>query len=323
MNVLLNWRSIMRILIPNSFCFAAIGIVKTIKRLSKYDVYFIGTGEEDFGLASGSLLVDKYIQSPPLNSYDAYKSFLTKTIILNNIDLIICVLDSDLIVLDEILSKNQNIKAKYVNPGLQTINLFRDKLEANKEVSKLGIKIPKIILENADCQLICRKNISVGSSGIQIINAKALTNFGPEKAFLQEYICGDEYTVDVFCDKIGKPYIIIPRKRLEIRNGMSFKTQLLEDCDIINSTKLLCSKFKIPGLWNVQYIKNRDGLFFIELNPRFAGSAVAGIAASFNYLDLYIDHFVYNKSLPTFNELMSKVVWGSIVTRYYEEITSL
>lgn len=94
-----------------------------------------------------------------------------------------------------------------------------------------------------------------------------LTNFSTDEAFLQECINGDEYTVDVFCDRNGKHHIIIPRKRIEIRNGMSFKTQLLYDKEIIEETKAICSIFKIPGLWNVQYIKNEDGVFFIELNP--------------------------------------------------------
>ena len=66
----------MKILIPNSFCFAAIGIVKTMKRLSNHDVYFIGTGEEPYGLASGSALVDEYIQSPTLGAVDNYKELI-------------------------------------------------------------------------------------------------------------------------------------------------------------------------------------------------------------------------------------------------------
>lgn len=312
----------MKILIPNSFCFAAIGIVKTLKRLSKHKVYFIGTGEEPYGLASGSGLVDEYIQSPSIYMTGVYKSFLLKTIYSKNIDLIICVLDSDLIILDEIMNSNLSDVITYVNPGIDIIKLFSDKLKASKKMSELGFRIPKIILEDANHPLICRKNISIGSSGIKKVNLQNFSDFNSEKSFVQEYINGEEYTVDVFCDYGGTPHLIIPRKRLEIRNGMSFKTQLINDKEIIKETKLISSEFKIPGLWNIQFIKNKNGLFFIELNPRFAGSAVAGIVASFNYLDLYIDHFVYHKKIPSIENLMQNVTWGSIVTRYYEEISS-
>lgn len=310
----------MRILIPNSFCFAAIGIVKTLKRLSKYHIIFIGTGEEPYGLASGSKLVDEYFQSPPLENVNEYKIFLTQIIDTHNIDLIFCVLDSDLLVLNEIMESSIHSKTIYITPDKETIQLFQDKLYASKKMQEKGFKIPEIIMEDINCNVILRKNISVGSSGIKKLNLIDLTDFNTERAFLQKHISGDEFTVDVFCDCYGEPALIIPRKRLEIRNGMSFKTQLIYDEKIIEQTQQVCLNFRIPGLWNIQYIKNKDGLFFIELNPRFAGSAIAGIAASFNYLDLYIDHFVYNNPLPSFDSLMSKVAWNSIITRYYEEI---
>ena len=310
----------MRILIPNSFCFAAIGIVKTLKRLSKYHIIFIGTGEEPYGLASGSKLVVEYFQSPPLENVNEYKIFLTQIIDTHNIDLIFCVLDSDLLVLNEIMESSIHSKTIYITPDKETIQLFQDKLYASKKMQEKGFKIPEIIMEDINCNVILRKNISVGSSGIKKLNLIDLTDFNTERAFLQKHISGDEFTVDVFCDCYGEPALIIPRKRLEIRNGMSFKTQLIYDEKIIEQTQQVCLNFRIPGLWNIQYIKNKDGLFFIELNPRFAGSAIAGIAASFNYLDLYIDHFVYNNPLPSFDSLMSKVAWNSIITRYYEEI---
>ena len=306
----------MTILIPNSFCFAAIGITKMLKRQSKYSVYIIGTGEESFGVASGSLLVDEYIQSPNLKNESEYASFLTNLLYTRTIDLVFCVLDSDLMILDNIMKYDINIT--YVNPGRNLINLFQNKLNASKSVSDLGIMVPKIILENAKQQLICRKNVSVGSVGIKKINLYDETGFS-EDFFLQEYIDGDEYTVDVFCDKYGVPHLIIPRKRLEIRNGMSFKTQLVNNDIIISKTKLICDHYKIPGLWNVQYIINKNNVYFIELNLRLAGSAIAGIVASFNYIDLYIDHFVRDLPIPNFNELQKNILWDSIVTRYYEE----
>lgn len=307
----------MTILIPNSFCFAAIGITKTLKRQSKYNVYVIGTGEEPCGFASGSSLVDEYIQSPNLENQTEYMSFLCNLLSTRTIDLVFCVLDSDLMVLDNIMKRN--INTTYVNPGRDIIELFTNKLNASKSVAGLGIMVPRIIMDDAKQQLICRKNISVGSMGVKKIDLCEETGFSEDSFFLQECVNGDEYTVDVFCDKCGTPHLIIPRKRLEIRNGMSFKTQLVNDERIINKTKLLCDHYKIPGLWNVQYIINQDDIYFIELNPRFAGSAIAGIVASFNYIDLYIDHFVYNSPIPDFYELQKNILWDSIITRYYEE----
>ena len=41
---------------------------------------------------------------------------------------------------------------------------------------------------------------------------------------------------------------------------------------------------------------------------------------SFNYLEMYLEHFVNNKKLLGFDYYMQKVKWGSIVSRYYEEL---
>lgn len=307
----------MRILIPNSYCFAAIGIVKTLKRLSKYSVYIVGTGEEDLGVASGSMLVDKYIKAPSGCSEPEYIDFIDSVVKENNIDLILCVFDSDLPILQSVKNRNEHIV--YISPTEDVIDLFRNKLQSSIVVSRLGICVPEIIMDDAFAEVICRKKISVGSSGIHAFNIATQFGYVADASFLQKRVAGDEYTVDVMCDKLGHPHIIIPRKRLEIRNGMSFKTALIQDVDIFNAVERLCNAFLLPGLWNVQFIKNKTGLYFIELNPRFAGSAVAGIAASFNYLDIYIDHFYSQKEMPPRDELEKHICWGSVITRYYEE----
>ncbi len=310
----------MNLLIPNSFCFAAIGIVKSLKRFSNHQVKIIGTGEEPFAFSSGSQLVDEYIQSPLLDEKNNYEEFLNNLIVTKKIDLIICVHDLDLPILNNISKLHKNVI--YVNPGEKIISLFSDKLTASVEIQKLGISVPKIFFNNADISIICRKRTSVGSQGIKRIDFKDLISFDANQTFIQENIIGEEYTIDVLCDSDGCPHLIIPRKRLEIRNGMSFKTQIVNNLLAIEITKKICSNYRIPGLWNIQFIDDGKNLYFIELNPRFAGSGIAGIVASFNYLDLFIDHFFYGKSIPPLEELQSKIVWDSIITRYYEELSS-
>ena len=75
----------------------------------------------------------------------------------------------------------------------------------------------------------------------------------------------------------------------------------------------------MPGLTNVQFIDDGKDVYFVELNMRFAGSGICGIAASFNYVELYLEHFLYQKPLDSFNNYMDKVAWKSIISRYYDE----
>lgn len=65
----------MKILLPNSYCFAAISLTRYIKKYNS-TIEIFGTGEEKLGFASGSLLVNKYIQSPNVSGIIEYSHFL-------------------------------------------------------------------------------------------------------------------------------------------------------------------------------------------------------------------------------------------------------
>lgn len=84
----------------------------------------------------------------------------------------------------------------------------------------------------------------------------------------------------------------------------------------------LCQKiyniYCIPGFSNIQFIV-ADKPYFIELNPRAAATVIASALSSVNYMDLYISHFLFDDKLPSYDDIMKSVKWGSIISRYYEE----
>ena len=45
----------------------------------------------------------------------------------------------------------------------------------------------------------------------------------------QEYLPGQEYTIDVLCDIESNPLIVIPRKRLQTKAGISSKGEIIKD----------------------------------------------------------------------------------------------
>ena len=136
--------------------------------------------------------------------------------------------------------------------------------------------------------------------------------------FVQEFIKGDEYTVDILNDLKGNPLIIVPRKRLEVKAGVATKVEIIKDEKMINDCKKILSKFKIPGFCNVQFIKTKSGEnYFIELNPRFGGFSISSSLSSINMVELFLKLGNIDNN---YEENMSKVKWNSIVTRYYEEV---
>ncbi|WP_207748157.1 hypothetical protein, partial [Mediterraneibacter faecis] len=76
--------------------------------------------------------------------------------------------------------------------------------------------------------------------------------------------------------------------------------------------------FTIEDLAVISYLQKR--FHTLELNVRFAGSGIFSVIASFNYIETYLEHFILNKPLHDMDYYMKYVCWGSIVTRYLDEL---
>jgi carbamoyl-phosphate synthase large subunit len=113
-----------------------------------------------------------------------------------------------------------------------------------------------------------------GSRGVKLFNnyfeipADQVT----KDMVFSENLPGQEYTVDVLCDLEGKPLLIIPRKRLEIREGKSVKGETQRHGEIEENVKKLCNILKIIGPANIQFKPDSSGrMKLVEINPRFSG----------------------------------------------------
>ena len=69
----------------------------------------------------------------------------------------------------------------------------------------------------------------------------------------------------------------------------------------------------------MQFITTHQKDYFIELNPRLGGTAIASVLSSFNFVEPLIENVLYGKEMDSYENNMKKVKWGTIVTRYYEE----
>ncbi len=311
----------MNIQINNIHSTNSLSIIKALSRIKKYDIVVIGSDIYKKGDCAGSLLVDKYYQAPPVTQETAYINFLNDINEKEKIDLLIPASDAEAVL----LSKNRKqVKTKFFLADYRTVALFKDKLNATKELMKNGINVPPIC-DNlfGEKKVIFRKRNSVNSLGIYIVDlekAEYIENHFNSEYFAQPYIEGETVIVDVFSDRNSIPKLIIPRKTIEIKDGTAFRSQIIYDEEAIKITKKICNIYKLPGFCNLDFKVNNGIYYFIELNVRFAGSGIFSIIASFNYMETYLEHFVLNEPLQDMDYYMKYVCWDSIVTRYLEEI---
>lgn len=298
--------------------------IKCLRRITNMEIIIYGTDEKAMGYSAGSQLVDQFIQISSDLDQKEYLDLIYNLCKEKSIDILISVIDDEL----ELILKNKKRFQQYLYClDYECFKIFHDKLSASLEMQKIGISIPPIITNPfGKNKVIFRDRIGAGSTGIYVVDLSKeqfIENRFQEDKFMQEYIEGDEFTVDVLADKEGVPLLIIPRKRLEIKQGISFVCQLIKDDEIIDICKKIYSAYRIPGITNVQFIKNNTGIYFIELNPRLGGTSIASVIAGFNFTELYLQHNLQKKPVKTLDEYQKLIAWNSIISRDYKEYTFL
>lgn len=310
----------MKILITSIGTTTAINLYKLL--CGEYQI--VGTDINPKGHTAGSLLVEKFEQVPLFSSPD-YIDTIKKIICKYGIRLVIPVHDYEI---NALAQSDISYCVRIMLPPLAVINIFGDKLIANETVEKLGIVTGNIVSchQITDyTKVIRRDRKGVGSKGVVLFDDVNLAkeciseSYFDKDYFIQEFITGDEFTVDVACDKEGVPFLIIPRKRIEVKAGVATKVEIVNDQNLIQEVLKIYMHYKIPGFSNVQFILSGCHYYFIELNYRYGGMSISSVLASYNYVKDVVDsYFNQERTFPQLNDFPIK--WGAYITRYYEEI---
>lgn len=113
---------------------------------------------------------------------------------------------------------------------------------------------------------------------------------------LCEYLPGDEYSVDAFRGALTE--VAVPRRRVVIRSGISFVTDVEPDSNIEGQTLTGAEVLGLSGVFGFQFKRDCDGRArLLECNPRVQGTMVASALAGVNIIWMgvreilgYVDH---------------------------------
>ncbi len=130
---------------------------------------------------------------------------------------------------------------------------------------------------------------------------------------VQEYLEEPEYSVDVLSDLSGKAIIAIPRKRLEIKAGVTWRGIIDLRKDIMEVSKKVAQYFKLAGLSCIQ-LRFKDGKPKVfEVNPRIGGTSILSVYAGVN-IPLLAVKIILGEPIDT-----SFSIKKVMVVRYFEE----
>lgn len=91
----------MNILINNMHGNVSISLVKLLKDIESQDITIIGTDTLEYGTFSGSLMVDKYYISPPMEDEKRFLEFLYFLSCKIQIDILIPSCDAEAVILSK------------------------------------------------------------------------------------------------------------------------------------------------------------------------------------------------------------------------------
>lgn len=154
-----------------------------------------------------------------------------------------------------------------------------------------------------------------GSRGVAKINSRDDLSAVPKDGsyLLQEFLPGEEYSVDVYVARDGRVVGAVPRERMKIDSGIAIVSRTLNLPEVIQSAVKTAEIIGIRGTANVQFKRASDGVFkLLEVNPRYPGTLPLTGAAGIDMPRLMADELM-GKRLPDglmpFRELMVVRYW--------------
>ncbi|MPX98259.1 ATP-grasp domain-containing protein [Salinivibrio sp. VYel6] len=291
---------------------------KTVKeKFSKIvDLHVADTNE--MHLVSSSIF-SKHYHKVPHSLSPGYKENIKSIINNNHIDIVIPLINQDFLVLSELSNgKEIDCDVKFSFPVGKATQLLLDKEKCNLFLSELGIPVPETYFKYEqlpDCFFVKPRN-GFGSKNAQQELKKNYCKLDDEFSY-QEFLSGEEVTVDCFSD-IKKGYVHITcRERLEVKSGVCTKARLFFDQELYNYAKKISFALKFEGGFCFQVMKKDNQWKVIDLNMRLgAGTSMSSQIGNDYFsatLNLLLDMPYESCFAPdAFNEV-------SYVTRQYQE----
>ena len=231
---------------------------------------------------------DKYRLVPRIDS-GRYVDAVIDVCNEESVSLIVPTIDTELLLLAENRERiEKETNARLLISDLSVIQICRNKLNTQKYMEEHGFKVPHLYtkeeLEKDDIGFPLFVKPVDGSSSIDTYKVENREQLNAiltlvKDPMVQDYMVGEEYTIDVFLDFGSNIITMVPRLRMATRSGEIAKGRIVKDTEIIEDVTRLMNELKPIGHITVQCRKTDRGIEYIEINPRFGGGAPMSIMA--------------------------------------------
>lgn len=312
------------ILITSAGTASAISVIKALKAQTALEVRLIATDMDE--MAAGLYLADAYYLTPSIKEA-AYLPTLLEIIQKEQIQLMFPIFSKEIEVIAQHKEILDGVGVKLLLHPIESIQLVNDKFRMGDWVAAQGIDTPRCFPKK-ELSLLTENHLPIFVKPVSSSSSKGarkLTKLEEIKQLLpqydslvfQEYVEGTEYTLDILVNKAHQPIVIAPRIRLSTKAGQSVKGETVSSEPFVEMVETICKGLKLVGPCNIQFMKQGDRYYFIEVNPRFAaGGLMLTVGAGANIPLLAVKEML---GMPI-DEAVCKTRPGVRMTRYWEEI---
>ena len=309
-------QNITSVLVPGAAGPAGVNTIKSLK-MARFDGKIIATDSSK--LSAGFFMASAYVVMPNIIDEVNYMTKLEQVIHNHSIEVLMPSSGYDIQLYSKYRKQIEELGAKPVVSDMQSMEICYDKMMTFQKLNdKFDMpftttdpnKIPEF-------PIIGKPRREKGGYDMMVIEnendlIQATSKF--HDMIFQEYLPGEEYTIDVLSDLNKKPLVAVPRIRLETKGGISTKGKVIHDTQIEQICMNVADFIGIRGPCCIQMKEAKNGrLNLVEVNPRMGGGTIFATLAGVNFPALILD-MVQEKEIikPSFSE--------TTIIRYFEEI---
>jgi carbamoyl-phosphate synthase large subunit len=237
------------------------------------------------------------------------------------IDALLPTVDAELAPLAAVRERFESIGVQLPISPVECLRICRDKqllLDKVKGIVPIPDSQPLIqaVADRVDSfPLLVKPRSGAGSRGVARITCREDLDAVPKDGsfLLQEFLPGEEYSVDVYVRRDGRVIGAVPRERMKVDSGIAIVSRTINLPEVIDAAVKTAEAIGIRGTANVQFKRAADGVFkLLEVNPRYPGTLPLTSAAGIDMPKLMADELA-GKPLPDdlmpFKELMVVRYW--------------
>jgi carbamoyl-phosphate synthase large subunit len=174
--------------------------------------------------------------------------------------------------------------------------------------------------------VVVKPRTGSGSRDVSIvISAAELKLIEPSPDFIvQEYLPGEEYSVDVLADAGGRVVAGVPRVRVRVDSGVSVAGRTLHDRELEDIGAAVATVTGLTYIANVQVRRDQAGRpALLEVNPRAPGSLALTMASGVDMPRMALDS-LRGRPLPRHAEFSERAMVRFLDERFLDlsEITA-